>query len=221
MNPLYKSTFVLGLATLASRILGLIRDMVIAGLFGASIQAGVFFLVFRPFDLLRKLLAEGIMSISFVPTLTRQIQKGEESKAAGTIISALFWVALSGTILIVAGYAAAPILLQIVAPTLTQNFSCVFMAMLHSVNNFSVPGAGPVIFNGIIILCTILLDQFMGIGILAVAAGIFLGGLVQVCIQLPWVLPKLVSWRPRLILLNPHLASALQYSHCGPVCLFS
>ncbi len=232
MNPLYKSTFVLGLATLASRILGLLRDMVIAGLFGASIQAGVFFLVFRPFDLFRKLLAEGIMGISLVPILTEQIQKGENQQAASTVVSALFWVAVSGMLLIFAGCFALPMLIQLAAPKLFHNsqtlelgislarmmlpyamsmgFSCIFMAMLHSVNLFYVPAAGPVIFNAVIILCTIVFDQFTHMGILAVAAGVFLGGLVQVCIQLPWVLPKLVSWRPRLILLNPHITSALK-----------
>ncbi len=232
MNPFYKSTVILGFATLASRILGLIRDMVIAGLFGASIQAGVFFLVFRPFDLLRKLLAEGIMGISLVPILTGQIQKGENQQAAGTVVSALFWVAVSGTLLIFAGCFALPMLIQLAAPKLFHNsqtlelgislarmmfpyaicigFSCIFMAMLHSVNHFYVPAAGPVIFNGVIILCSIVFDRFMDMGILAVGLGVFLGGLVQACMQLPWVLPKLVSWRPCFIFLPPALVSAFK-----------
>ncbi len=236
MNPFYKSTFVLGLITLASRILGLARDMVIAGMFGVSVQAGLFFLVFRPFDLLRKLLSDGIMGMFLVPVLTQKIHAKETDTAAGIVISAICWVALIGVFLIGAGCLAAPMLMKLAGPKLSENpqtlklgidllrillpyavcmgFSCIFMATLHSANHFYIPGAGPAIFNGVIILTTILFDRFLNIGIFAVAAGVVLGGLVQACMQLPWVIPKLTSWRMSALksvdLQNPHLASAVK-----------
>src|SRR6056297_3382685 len=76
-----KAAGVIGIATLASRILGFIRDMVIAWLFGAGLVSDAFFVAFRIPNLLRRLFAEGSLSIAFVPVFTEYLTRQGKNEA--------------------------------------------------------------------------------------------------------------------------------------------
>ena len=67
MKKIFKNTVVVSSLTFGSRVMGLVRDSLIAMYFGTSFQTDAFFIAFRPFELLRKLFAEGILGLSFVP----------------------------------------------------------------------------------------------------------------------------------------------------------
>ena len=88
-SKIAKAAGVMSVATFISRILGYVKDMILAGLFGASGAADVFFVAFRIPNLLRELFAEGSMSSAFVPVLTEyRTKQGEEE--AKRLVSSTF-----------------------------------------------------------------------------------------------------------------------------------
>jgi putative peptidoglycan lipid II flippase len=196
---------------MASRILGLIRDQVLASMFGAGNAMDAFNVAFRIPNLVRDLFAEGAMSAAFVPVFMRQLASGERDAAwrlANNVINALLVVT---GILVVGGiifarplvtafaadYAAVPgkleltvLLTRIMLPFLTLvAIAAVFMGMLNSLHRFFVPALAPAMFNIATIICALLLvpllPQFGVPPITAIAFGALIGGLAQLCIQWP------------------------------------
>ena len=111
---------IVGLATLLSRILGFVRDMAIAWLFGAGMVADAFFVAFRIPSTLRELLGEGALSAAFIPVFTRTVtREGREtawrlaSKVLGTLVLVL--AAVTG-----AGMVLAPWIVRMLAPGFGQ-----------------------------------------------------------------------------------------------------
>ena len=105
---LARSAGVTGAATLASRILGLVRDQVLATFFGAGSEMDAFVVAFRIPNLVRDLFAEGAMSAAFVPTFTRRLTlagKTEAWRLANNLINALLLIT---SVLVVLGTAFAP-----------------------------------------------------------------------------------------------------------------
>src|SRR6476620_8409163 len=93
--PLARSAGLAGVATLASRILGLVRDQVLAALFGAGNDMDAFIVAFRIPNLVRDLFAEGAMSAAFVPTFTRQLTlhgRKEAWRFGNNVLNALLLV---------------------------------------------------------------------------------------------------------------------------------
>ncbi|MEI6313911.1 MAG: lipid II flippase MurJ, partial [Syntrophus sp. (in: bacteria)] len=87
-----KAAGVVGLATMLSRIFGFIRDMVVAGIFGAGLVTDAFFVAFRIPNLLRRLLAEGSLTVSFVPVFTEYLKQRSREEAlelANVVFTAL------------------------------------------------------------------------------------------------------------------------------------
>ena len=103
-----KSAGVIGLATFASRILGFIRDMVLARLFGATAAADAFFVAYRIPNLLRELFAEGSMSSAFIPVFTEYhtLRAKEDAwELASAVFTTLLTIVTAITLL---GILAAP-----------------------------------------------------------------------------------------------------------------
>ena len=90
MRNLFKNTVLISILTLASRVLGMLRDVLIAMTLGVSGQSDAFFIAFRPFDLVRKLFSEGMLGISFVPVFTK-IQHLEGAKRAAAMAWSFFF----------------------------------------------------------------------------------------------------------------------------------
>ena len=210
-SHLAKSAGIIGTATLTSRVLGLVRDQVLAYLFGASNAMDAFNVATRIPNLMRDLFAEGAMSAAFVPTFTRYLAKHGKSKAwqlGNQLLSALIvatgLIVITGIILaepltrILAGaYVTVPgklelttLLTRILLPFLTLvATAAALMGMLNSLNRFFTPALSPAMYNvGIIVSGALLVPMMPGLGldpIVAIAIGALVGGIGQVAIQFP------------------------------------
>lgn len=194
-------------ATFISRILGYIKDMILAGYFGASAKSDVFFVAFRIPNLLRELFAEGSMSSAFVPVLT-ETQTKEGREAADRLVRAVLLVILLvvGT-LCVLGMIFAPMIVTLIAPgflgdpvkfadavLLTRimfpfllfiSLASLVMGALNTRGVFFIPALAPALLNIVTIVCIVMLAAQFANPIIAVAIGIVLGGLVQFLFQVP------------------------------------
>jgi putative peptidoglycan lipid II flippase len=197
-------------ATLISRILGLIREMVLAKYFPVF-ATDAFFAAFRIPNLLRDLFAEGALSAAFVPTFTEYKQKRSKEEAwllANVLLNALVVVLSVVTLLIlffakylvlllVSGYAEIPgkleltvHLTRIMSPfLLTVALAAAVMGILNTHGRFFVPALAPAFFNVCSILAGIflspLMPRFGQPPITAMAIGSLLGGLAQLVVQVP------------------------------------
>ncbi len=198
---------VVGKATLASRILGYIRDAVIAAAFGASAGADAFFVAFRIPNLLRRLFAEGSLSVAFVPALTEVLRRQGKSEALVLARSALILFSAALTLAAVAGILLAPIIVKAIAPGFSANpwqfaltvtltrlvfpyliligIVAIFMGMLNVFGHFAAPALAPVMLNIGIIGSVWGLAPLLDTPELALAAGVLIGGVLQVGLQVP------------------------------------
>lgn len=217
-------------------MLGLVRDQVLAWLFGAGNAMDAFYVAFRIPNLMRDLFAEGAMSAAFVPTFTRRLR--QEGKAAAwrlgnQLINALLVVTgllvLLGIIyarplteLIAGDYAAVPGKLELTA-TLTRILlpflslvavAAALMGMLNSLNRFFIPALSPAMFNvGVILSAFVLVPFAPALGlhpIIAIAVGMLLGGIGQIALQIPVLRREGYRYRPALNPSDPGLRQILR-----------
>lgn len=193
--------------TLLSRILGFVRDAVIASIFGASMANDAFVVAFRLPNLLRRLFAEGAFSQAFVPILAeyRNRQSHEETRRLVNHVTTLLFLAL--LLVTVLGVWFTPQLIMLTAPgfvgenekfqltvALTRItfpyillISLVALAagILNTWNRFSLPAFTPVLLNLSFIAMALLATGWFDPPIMALAWAVLLGGLLQLAIQLP------------------------------------
>jgi putative peptidoglycan lipid II flippase len=209
VNLLRAAATVSGL-TLVSRITGLIRENLIATVFGVSALTDAFFVAFRLPNMLRRLFAEGAFSQAFVPMLAErrvQAEKGQIEEARGFVNrvgSALFWALLLTTVV---GIVGAPLLVWLMASGLAADaqahaaaiamtrfmfpyivlISLVALSagILNTWKQFAVPAVTPVLLNLAVIASALLLAPRVDPPIYALAAGVIAGGLAQLAIQVP------------------------------------
>ncbi len=206
MNLLRAAATVSGL-TLASRVTGLARDLIISRVFGASGETDAFNVAFRLPNLLRRLFAEGAFSQAFVPILAEVRSREGDSRTrqlVDHVATALFWAVLAASIV---GVAAAPLLVWLVAAGLARDpvafdlatlmtrwmFPYIlFMSLvalsagvLNTFRRFSVPAFTPVLLNLSFIACALWLAPQLSRPILALAIAVVIGGVLQLAIQLP------------------------------------
>lgn len=209
--------------TLLSRLLGFVRDAVIARTFGAGAATDAFFVAFKLPNLLRRLFAEGAFSQAFVPVLAEY--KNRQGEAAtrqlvGRVATLLFAVLLAVAAL---GVLGAPLIVLISAPgfmatpdkfDLTVSLTrivfpyIVFISLvslaggiLNTWSRFQIPAFTPVLLNVAMILAAAVAAPWFDPPVLALGWGAFLGGLLQLALQLP-ALHKLGmlptwDWAPR------------------------
>ena len=211
MTRLARSAGLIGLATLASRVLGLVRDVVYAWLFGAGDRMDAFNVAFRIPNLVRDLFAEGAMTAAFVPTFTRYVeQRGREEawRLGSLVVSALIVVtgavAVAGialaepiTLLFARDYAGVPGKLELTTELTRIMFpflslvalAVAFMGMLNSLRHFFVPALSPALFNvGAIVGALAIVPLMPAIGLdpaAGLAIGTLVGGLLQAAVQWP------------------------------------
>ncbi len=207
---LFKSASVVSLLTLASRVTGLVRETLIASMFGASAMTDAFNVAFRIPNMFRRFFAEGAFSQAFVPVLAgvRAQQGDEQTKAViDHVATALTWVLLLTCVL---GVLGAPLLVWILASGLQKNpasfeasvvmtrwmfpyigfMSLVALAagVLNTWKRFAVPAATPVLLNLAMILAAWQGAPWLaerGIQpIYALAAGVIAGGVLQLSVQM-------------------------------------
>jgi putative peptidoglycan lipid II flippase len=209
-------------ATLVSRVLGYLRDMLIAHYLGAGWVADAFFVAHRIPNFLRRLFGEGTLTAAFVPVLAERLAT-EGDEAARRLIGRLASLLLAAsTALTVLGVLAAPWLVRIMAPgfihhaeefALAVNLTRVMfpfalflavaalaMGILQTHKRFLWPALAPAAYNLCIIVVTVALADRWWSPAYALAAGVVVGGLAQLVIQLPAVralnYPLRLVWRP-------------------------
>lgn len=197
----------IGAATFSSRILGFIRDMILARLFGATTSADAFFVAYRVPNLLRELFAEGSMSAAFIPVFT-EYHTRRTKREAWELASAMFTTLLTiVTLIMLLGIVTAPGLVWLLAPgfhddpsklalttLLTQmmfpylvfiSLAALAMGILNSLHAFAAPALSPVFFNIFIIACAVFVSPSLAEPIYGVAIGVVAGGAAQFAMQLP------------------------------------
>ena len=212
---LLASTLVVSSMTLLSRVLGLVRDVVLARLLGASAGTDAFFVAFRIPNFLRRLFAEGAFNQAFVPVLSeyRTRQRDEGSAAATKALIDRVAGTLGGTLALITlvGVLAAPLLIWLFAPgfgddphkralaveMLRLTFPYLFFisltafagAILNTWNRFAVPAFTPVLLNLSLIGSALYLAPQFTEGRMAVALawGVLIAGTVQLLFQLPFL----------------------------------
>lgn len=206
---LLKSTVTVGANTVLSRILGLVRDVVIAWAFGASRDTDAFFVAFRLPNFLRRLFAEGAFSQAFVPVLGEyKAQRSHDevreltAHVAGTLGAVLLVVTAVGVL-------AAPVLVMIFAPGFLEDeekysltvqmvritFPYIFFVsltafaagLLNTYGRFGVPAFTPVLLNLALIGAALWLAPMMAEPVTALAWGVFIAGIAQLSFQLPFL----------------------------------
>ena len=127
---LLKSTATVGGATILSRILGFVRDVVLAKMFGASGETDAFFLAFRIPNFMRRLFAEGSFSLAFVPVLSEYKANGDEKALRDLIDHVTGTLAAILLVITSIGIFAAPLVLSISAGMLVLWLLIVFLPRL-------------------------------------------------------------------------------------------
>lgn len=206
-HSVVKAAGLIGVATFSSRILGFVRDMVLARLFGATPATDAFFVAYRIPNLLRELFAEGSMSAAFIPVFT-EYHTLKTKRDAWELASATFTTLLTiVTAVTLIGILAAPGIVWLLAPgfrespdqlalttLLTQvmfpylifiSLAALAMGILNSLRAFAAPAFSPVFFNIFTIACMLFLAPWLPEPIIGVAIGIVVGGLAQFAMQLP------------------------------------
>ncbi len=218
---LFKSLSTVGGYTLLSRLLGFVRDLVFAQVFGANAQTDAFFVAFKIPNFLRRLFAEGAFATAFVPVLTEyrtQRDLLELKDFVDHIAGALGLVLL---ILSLIGVVAAPLIvslfafgwvidgegtkLALAAEMLRLTFPYLFFisltafagGILNAHDRFAVPAFTPVLLNVCLIAAALWLAPQMEDAIVALAWGVLLAGITQFTFQLPFLARLKLLPRPR------------------------
>ncbi len=202
-----KATAVLPLATTASRLAGLVRDMVVAAIFGAGMVTDAFFVAFTIPNLLRRFFAEGSLTAAFVPTFTDVLhhQGSDEARRVVRICWTLLLLVLAGVTLI--GILSSPWLVKLIGYgfsgtegklALTDllnrlmfpyiffvSLVALFAGVLNVTGHFLMPALSPVLLNLSIIGSALVLAPRLDEPVLALAYGVLFGGVVQFVMQIP------------------------------------
>lgn len=237
-SKLAKSAGVIGAATMASRLLGVARETVLAAVFGASAdpRMDAFNVAFRVPNLLRDLFAEGAMTAAFVPTFTRILTsrgKAEAWRLGNMVMNALILVT---AVLAVLGIVFAPQitgayapefaaidgklelttdLTRVMLPFLTMlAVAAAMMGMLNSLRRFFVPSLSPAMFNVASIFSALVLVPVMPYfgfdPIMALAIGTLLGGLGQILLQWPTLRREGFRYQPLVSFRDPVVLEILR-----------
>ncbi|MFJ5363782.1 murein biosynthesis integral membrane protein MurJ [Pectobacterium punjabense] len=220
---LLKSLAAVSSMTMLSRVLGFVRDAIVARIFGAGMATDAFFVAFKLPNLLRRIFAEGAFSQAFVPILAEyKSQQGDEATrtflayVSGmlTLILALVtvvgMVAAPWVIMVTApGFAATPERFELTSNLLRVTFPYILLISLTSMvgsvlntwNRFSVPAFAPTLLNVSMIGFSLFAAPYFNPPVMALAWAVLVGGLLQLGYQLPHlkkigmlVLPRL-KWR--------------------------
>ncbi|CAM3757721.1 murein biosynthesis integral membrane protein MurJ [Roseateles saccharophilus] len=217
---LLRAASTISLLTLTSRITGLVREQMMAGLFGANAMTDAFLVAFRIPNLLRRLFAEGAFSQAFVPLLAAtRATEGDEAthRLVDAVATVLLWVLIGTSVL---GIVAAPLLVWLLGSGLSAKafdasvvmtrfmfpyIGCMSLValsagILNTWRRFAVPAASPVLLNLSMIACGWALvgplQRAGWPGIYGMAAGVMLGGLLQLAVQ--WPALSRIGMRPRM-----------------------
>ena len=220
-----KAAGIVSAATVLSRIFGFIRDMVIAWFFGAGLSADAFFVAFRIPNLLRRLFAEGSLSIAFIPVFT-EYYKNDGKAAAFKLAKAATWLlSILLAVLSIIGILLAPLIIRLIAPGFSDSpeklaltviltrimfpyiffigMTALFMGILNVMGHFAAPALAPVFLNIAMIFSVFFFAPYMSNPVTGLAIGVIAGGMLQLGLQIPFLMKKGFYFWNKIILYHP------------------
>jgi len=204
-----KAAGVVGISTMVSRIFGYIRDMVVAALFGAGWIYDAFLIAFRIPNLLRRLIGEGSLTVSFVPVFTEYLRNKSKEEALELANVAFTLLSIILVCVSILGVLLSPLIVALQAPGFIKTpdqfalavfltrlmFPYIFfmslvalcMGILNSFRHFAAPALSPVILNISMIAAALLGRNYFAQPITALAIGVMIGGVLQLAMQWPFL----------------------------------
>lgn len=213
-----KASIVSGM-TFLSRLLGLVRDIVFAQVFGAGLLMDAFLVAQRIPNMLRRFFAEGAFSAGFIPVLARYKEGHSEAEAqayvgsmAGTFAIVLFVVTAIGVVgsaalvvVVAPGFVGdggdfdlAALMLKFTFPYLLFVSLTAFAGgVLNTYGKFAIPAFTPVILNVVLITAAVWVAPLLDEPVMALAYGVLVAGILQLLFQLPFLAQIKMLVRPR------------------------
>ena len=204
-----KDAGIVGTFTFLSRILGFIRDVVIASCFGAGLSTDAFFVAFRIPNLLRRLLAEGSLTASFVPIFTEYLTTKSKRDALELANVAFTILSMILVFISILGIVLSPLIIRVIAPGFVDTpdkldltilltrivFPYIFfiglialcMGILNSLRHFAAPALSPVLLNICMIIAVLGLSRYFDEPVISLAVGVIIGGVLQLLFQFPFL----------------------------------
>lgn len=231
-QSLLRSTSLVSVMTLISRMVGFVRDMVIAQLFGAQAGMDAFYVAFRIPNFMRRLFAEGAFSQAFVPVLAeyQQTRPFDDVRLFIARIAGQLGVVL--TFVTVIGVLAAPIIVFLFAPGFGEgslrmtlatemlrltfpflmlvSMTAMAGAILNTYGYFGVPAFTPVLLNICMILAAIYLSPYLEYPVIGLAWGVLIAGIVQFLFQIPFLYNRRLLVKPKIAWNDPGVRRVLK-----------
>lgn len=205
-KEIVRAAGVLGMATILSRIMGMVRDMVVSRLFGAGMATDAFFAAFMIPNMLRRFFAEGALTSAFVPVFTECHRKDpEDARHLASVAFSILVVVMAGVTLL--GILLSPFIIRVMFPgfaALPEKFDlavqlnrimfpyiflisivALCMGILNTVGHFLTPALSTVFLNCAMIASALFLHSRFQVPVVSLAVGVIIGGLLQLLLQLP------------------------------------
>ena len=231
-QSLLRSTTLVSVMTFISRMVGFVRDMVLANFFGAQAGMDAFFVAFRIPSFMRRLFAEGAFAQAFVPVLA-EYQKTRSPEDVRTFIARIAgYLSSILTLVTIIGIIASPLIILLFAPgfshdgmrsdlaTVMLRITFPFLmlvsltamagAVLNTYGYFGVPAFTPVLLNICMILAAIYLCPNLPQPVVGLAWGVLIAGVAQLLFQLPFLYQKSLLIRPRIVRDDPGVNRVLK-----------
>ena len=227
-----RSAASVSVATTTSRVLGYVRDMVIATSFGAGSAADAFFVAFRIPNFLRRLFAEGAFSQAFVPVLSEYRTQRDPADVRDLVAHTLGTLGAVLLLVTLLAVAAAPLLVWLLAPGFGDNperaeltgtllritfwylplvsLAAAVGGVLNTFGRYFTPALTPLFLNLSMIATAVWLAPHLDVPVLALAIGVVIGGLAQLLWQLPTLAATGNLVRPRLGFAHPGVRRILK-----------
>ncbi len=207
-----KAAGVVSIATLFSRVLGLVRDIVIAAFFGAGPAADAFFVAFRIPNLLRRLFAEGSLTVSFIPVFAEYLVKRGREEAFALARSSWWILIITLAVVSVLGVLLSPLIVKIIGMGWVSSpdkfdltvlltrimFPYIFfigmvalaMGILNTLGHFAAPACSPALLSVAMVSSVLLISPHLEKPVLGLATGVMIGGGLQLTLQIPFMIRK-------------------------------
>jgi putative peptidoglycan lipid II flippase len=207
LKGILRSTSMMSLGTLASRVLGFVRDIIFARFFGTAAGADAFVVAFRLPNLFRDMIGEGAANSSFVPVMTEYKDK-RPAELAEFLNAAVAWAFIILCLISLVGIVFAPAMVRVIAPGFVEEpgkmattaaltrlmfpyllligLTALFAAVQFTYGAFTMPAFGPCLLNVALIVSTLVAVCWMKEPVYGLALGVIIGGMLQLYFQ----------WRP-------------------------